>query len=131
MQAFFRMFVRTKHAGRLSAIFGAFFASGFGAFSLAQPPAYTIDQGVALAASQNPDVLIARKKLEAAKGGLIEARAGYLPSVISSGFADKRQTQTNTDLREEDYNASVRALENVYTGGAVSNQVAIANLQIE
>jgi outer membrane protein TolC len=127
------MFVRIKHAGRLTAILGAFFAYGFGGFSLAQapPPAYTIDQAVALAGSQNPDVLIARKKLEAAKGGLIEARAGYLPSVISSGFADKRQTQTNTDLREEDYNASVRALENVYTGGAVSNQVAIANLQIE
>src|SRR5207302_10654853 len=54
-----------------------------------------------------------------------------LPSVISSGFADKRQTQTSTRLREEDYNASVRALENVYTGGAVSNQVGIAELIVE
>ena len=113
------------------AILGATCASGLGGFALAQPPTYTIDQGVALADSQNPDIQIARKKLEAARGGLIEARAGYLPSVISSGFADKRQTQGNTDLREEDYNASIRALENVYTGGAVSNQVAIANLLIE
>ena len=125
------MLVRIKHAGRRTAILGAFLALGFGGPSLAQPPTYTIDQGVALADSQNPDVLIARKKLEAAQGGLIEARSGYLPSVVSTGFADKRQTQTNTDLREEDYNASVRALENVYTGGAVSNQVAIARLQIE
>ena len=125
------MFVRTKHAGRITAILGAFLAFGSVDFSLAQPPSYTIDQGVSLADGQNPDVIIARKKLEAARGGLMEARAGYLPSVISSGFADKRQTQTNTDLRDEDYNASVRALENVYTGGAVSNQVAIANLQIE
>lgn len=113
------------------AIFGAIGAFGLGDFALAQPPTYTIDQGVALADSRNPDIQIARKKLEAARGGLIEARAGYLPSVISSGFADKRQTQTNTNLRDEDYNASIRALENVYTGGAVSNQVAIANLVIE
>ena len=106
----------------------AFLAAGFCGVTLAQPPNYTIDQGVALADSQNPDILIARKKLEAAGGGLIEARAGYLPSIISTGFADKRQTQTTSDLREEDYNASVRALENVYTGGAVSNQVGIARL---
>lgn len=125
------MFVRTKHASRAAALLGVIFASGFGGFTLAQPPTYTIDQGVALADSQNPDILIAQKKLEAARGGLMEARAGYLPSVISSGFADKRQTQNNTDLREEDYNASVRALENVYTGGAVSNQVSIAQLAIE
>jgi outer membrane protein len=109
----------------------AVYAAGIARVSLAQPPSYTIDQGVALADSQNPDILIARKKLEAARGGLIEARSGYLPSIISTGFADKRQTESRTDLREEDYNASVRALENVYTGGAVSNQVAIADLNIE
>jgi outer membrane protein TolC len=94
-------------------------------------PVYSIDQGVALADEQNPEIVVARKKLEAARGGLIEARAGYLPSVISSGFADKRETQTSTGLREEDYNASIRALENVYTGGAVSNQVTIADLNID
>ena len=125
------MFVRTKHAVRLITIVGTALAGGFGGITHAQPPTYTIDQGVALADSQNPDVQIARKKLEAARGGLLEARSGYLPSVISSGFADKRQTQTNSDLREEDYNASIRALENVYTGGAVSNQVGIAELMIE
>jgi outer membrane protein len=122
------MFVRKQYAAwRMSIL--ALLATG--QFAVAQPPVYEIDQGVALADSQNPDILIARKKLDAAKGGLIEARSGYLPSVISNGFADKRQTQNNTRLREEDYNASIRALENVYTGGAVSNQVAIAKLQIE
>ncbi len=97
----------------------------------AGPPSYEIEQGVTLADSQNPEIIIARKKLEAARGGLLEARAGYLPSVISSGFADKRQTQNDTTLRDEDYNATVRALQNLYTGGAVSNQVAIARLLIE
>src|SRR5882724_12613306 len=97
----------------------------------AAPPTYTIEQGVALAQAQNLEIIIARKKVEAARGGLIEARSGYLPSVVSTGFADKRQTQTDTRLRQEDYSASVRALENVYTGGAVSNQVGIAELMIE
>ena len=55
----------------------------------AEPPTYDIEQGVALADGQNPDIVIARKKLEGTHGGLIEARSGYLPSVISSGFADK------------------------------------------
>ena len=96
-----------------------------------QPPTYTIDQGVALSEAQNPEIVIARKKIEAARGGLIEARSGYLPSVVSTGFADKRETQSNTSLREEDYNASLRVLENLYTGGAVSSQVAIARLNID
>jgi outer membrane protein len=131
MQALLRMFVRIKYAVRVISILGAVFAAASGGITLAQPPTYTIDQGVALADSENPDILIAQKKLEAVRGGLLEARSGYWPSVISSGFADKRQTQNNTDLRENDYNASVRALENVYTGGAVTNQVAIAKLMIE
>ena len=125
------MFVRIKPAVCVITILGANLAPGLCPITHAQPPTYTIDQGVALADGQNPDILIARKRLEAARGGLIEARSGYLPSVISSGFVDKRQTQTSSDLREEDYNASIRALENVYTGGAVSNQVGIAELMIE
>jgi len=106
-------------------------ASGLAQDAPAEPPTYEIEQGVALADSQNPEIIIARKKVEGARGGLVEARSGYLPSVISSGFADKRQTQTDTRLRQEDYSASVRALENVYTGGGVSNQVGIAELMIE
>jgi outer membrane protein TolC len=97
----------------------------------AEPPSYTIDQGVALAEAQNPEIVVAEKKLEAARGGLIEARSGFLPSILSTGYADKRETQSQTSLRNEDYNASVRALENVYTGGAVSAQMEIAKLNME
>ena len=131
MQVFSRMFVRKQYAARRILLLVVAATASLCAVTRAEPPTYGIDQGVALADSQNPDILIARKKLEAARGGLIEARSGYLPSVVSTGFADKRQTQTSTNLREEDYNASIRALENVYTGGAVSNQVAIAELMIE
>jgi outer membrane protein len=115
---------------KLGTLAGVVFCLWLATISAASP-AYTIDEAVALADAQNPEILITRKKVEAARGGLIEARAGYLPSIVSSGFADRRETQNSTSLRPEDYNASVRALENVYTGGAVSNQVAIAELVLE
>ena len=93
-------------------------------------PAYTIEQAVAVAQEHNPEILIARKKVLAARGGFIEARSGYLPSLTSSGLYDKRQAQSETNLRQEDYNAILRLEQNLYTGGAVSSQVAIAQLNI-
>jgi outer membrane protein len=133
MQAILRTLVRKhRYAGRIPSSLVALLVIGLCSNARAeQPPTYEIEQGVALADAQNPEIIIARKKVEAARGGLIEARSGYLPSVISSGFADKRETQNDTRLRDEDYNASVRALQNLYTGGAVTNQVAIAHLLIE
>ena len=130
MQAFSRM-PKPHPATRISTLLSALLAIGLFNNAQAEPPSYEIEQGVALADSQNPEIIIARKKVEAARGGLIEARSGYLPSVVSSGFADKRETQNETRLRDEDYNASIRALENIYTGGAVSNQVAMAELIVE
>src|SRR5213076_2861008 len=55
----------------------------------------------------------------------------YLPSLSSTGLVDKRQQQTETRLRDEDYNAIVKLEQNLYTGGAVSSQVSIARLNIE
>src|ERR1043166_9296475 len=97
----------------------------------ADVPSYTVVQAVAVAQAQNPEIAIARKILEAARGGLVEAKAGYLPALVSTGLADKRQDQVDTRLRQEDYNASLRLQENVYTGGATTNRVAIARLKIE
>jgi outer membrane protein TolC len=94
-------------------------------------PTYTIDEAVAIAQAQNPEIAIARKKVQAARGGFTEARSGYLPSLTSSGLYDKRQQQTETRLRDEDYNATLRLEQNLYTGGAVPSQVAIARLNIE
>ena len=93
-------------------------------------PVYTIDEAVAVAQEHNPEILIARKKVLAARGGFIEARSGFLPSLTSSGLYDKRQTQSETNLRQEDYNAILRLEQNLYTGGAVTSQVAIAQLNI-
>ena len=93
-------------------------------------PAYGIEETVALAQERNPEILIAHKKVTAARGGFIEARSGYLPSLSSSGLYDKRQTQSETNLRQEDYNAIIKLEQNIYTGGAVGSQVAIAQLNI-
>jgi outer membrane protein len=94
-------------------------------------PTYTIEQAVALAQDHNPDILITRKKVQAARGSWVEARSGRLPWLSSSGLYDKRQTQSETNLRQEDYNAILRLEQNIYTGGAVGSQVAIAQLNID
>jgi outer membrane protein len=93
-------------------------------------PAYSIDQAVALAQEHNPEILIARKKVQAARGGVIEARSGFLPSVTSNGLVDKRQTQSDTQLRQEDYNVILKLEQNLYTGGAVTSQNKIARLNV-
>src|SRR4051812_17748483 len=92
---------------------------------------YSMDEALTVAREQNPEVAIARKKLEAARGGLIEARSGYLPSVVSTGLLRERQHQEDSRLRNEDYNAAVRVVQNLYTGGAVSSQVSIARMKLE
>src|SRR6184192_3942472 len=115
-----------------SAAIGVLIAAGL--FVFPQPveaaPVYTIEQAVAVAQEHNPDILIARKRVQGARGSWIEARSGFLPSVSSSGVYDKRQTQSETSLRQEDYNAILKLEQNLYTGGAVSSQVAIAQLNI-
>src|SRR5215831_18148803 len=98
--------------------------------SLKAMPVYGIEQAVALAQERNPEILIAHKKVMAARGGFIEARSGYLPWLSSSGLYDKRQTQSETNLRQEDYNAILKLEQNLYTGGAVTSKVAIAQLNI-
>src|SRR5205085_4769252 len=95
------------------------------------PGFYSLDEAVAAANEHNPDVAIARKKLEAARGGLIQARAGFLPAVVSTGLFRERQHQTDSRLRNEDYSAQVRIVQNLYTGGAVTSQLAIARLNLE
>jgi outer membrane protein len=93
-------------------------------------PIYTIEQAVAVAEEHNPDILIARKKVQGARGGLIEARSGFLPSVTSNGLYDKRQQQSQSQLRQEDYNVTLEVQQNLYTGGQVTSQRAIAQLNI-
>jgi outer membrane protein len=94
-------------------------------------PTYSIEQAVAVAEDNNPEILIARKKVQGARGGVIEARSGLLPWLSSNGLVDKRQTQSETNLRQEDYNVTLKVEQNLYTGGAVTSQMAMARLNVE
>ena len=97
----------------------------------AAEPTYTVEKAVALARKQNPEIAVAAKQIEAAHGGVVEARSGVLPSVISTGLLRTIQRQEQSRLRSDDYNASVRVIQNLYTGGAVPSQRAIARLTEE
>jgi outer membrane protein len=104
-----------------------------GAFALAAGvsragPAYSVDEAVAMAKRQNPEILMAAKQLEAAKGSVTEARAGFLPGVVSTGLLRKREQVESSRLRSDDYEASVRVVQNLYTGGGITSQLAIARL---
>jgi outer membrane protein TolC len=103
-------------------------ASGLGAGVSKAGPAFTVDEAVATARKQNPEILMAAKQLEAAKGGVTEARSGFLPGVVSTGLLRKRETVESSRLRPNDYEASLRVVQNVYTGGAISSQLTIARL---
>jgi outer membrane protein len=94
-------------------------------------PTYTVEEAVAVARRQNAEILMAAKQLEAARGGVIEARAGFLPGVVSTGLLQKRERAEPSRLRSDDYDASVRVVQNLYTGGAITSQLAIARLNEE
>jgi outer membrane protein TolC len=100
----------------------------FGTRASLAAPTYTVEEAVTLAKKQNAEILIAAKQLEAARGTVTEARAGYLPSVISTGLYRRRERQESSTLRPDDYDASLRVVQNLYTGGAVGSRVAIARL---
>lgn len=106
-------------------------ASGLGAGVSKAGPAFTVEEAVATARKQNPEILMAAKQLEAAKGGVLEARSGFLPGVVSTGLLRKRETVESSRLRSNDYEASLRVVQNVYTGGAISSQLTIARLNEE
>jgi outer membrane protein len=106
-------------------------ASGLGPAVSQAGPAFTVDEAVATARKQNPEILMAAKQLEAARGGVIEARAGFLPGVVSTGLLRKRERAEASRLRSDDYDASLRVVQNLYTGGAITSQLAIARLNEE
>jgi len=106
-------------SARVLAFVVSFVCVSAGAENVATAPrSYDVDQTVALSQAQNPEIAIARKKVQAARGGVVEARSGFLPSLVSSGLLRQREHQTDSRLRDEDYNASVRVVQNLYTGGA-------------
>jgi outer membrane protein TolC len=96
----------------------------------AERPRYGVEEAIRMARDHNPDIAIAEKKVEAARSGIVEARAGQLPSLVSSGRYARRERSGDSNLRPEDYNANIRVIETLYSGGATSSRIAIARLNV-
>lgn len=98
---------------------------------------YTLPQCIDLALRQNPDVLVAKKRLEEAAGGIVEARAGYLPSLATYANYEFLESEyaklagASPNRRDFIWNVNVRLTETVYSSGAVRGRMDIARLQRE
>ena len=97
-------------------------------------PAYSLEECLDLAARQNPDVIAANRRVDAAHALVIQARAGIFPSLTSTGYYQRREQSvasaggTQTDIRPDDYIADVRLAQNLYSSGAVRSRIAAALL---
>lgn len=95
---------------------------------------YTLQQCLDRALEQNPDIQVSRKHLEEAAGAMIEARAGFLPSLTSAASYEKLETDYATlggtsSNRTYIWSVYIRLTETVYAGGAVRARMDIARLQ--
>lgn len=97
-------------------------------------PVYELIDCLNLALKQNPQILIAAKRIEEAEGAKIEARAGFIPSLTASGgfFHRERDYASSNDSnpfrRNEDWSVNIRLTQNLYSGGGVRARMAIAKL---
>ncbi|MDE1170390.1 MAG: TolC family protein [Verrucomicrobium sp.] len=102
--------------------------------SLSSRPVYTLRDCLDLALRQNPDLLIAKKGIEGAAGGVIEARAAFLPQLSTSGLYQKREqgtltsTQQDPNLRDENWYVTLRLTENVFSAGENTSRMRMARL---
>jgi len=99
-----------------------------------QFPRYTLQQCIDRALAQNPDILLSKQHLEEAAGAIVEARAGFLPSLTSYASYEKLETDYatlggTTSNRTYIWNVNIRLTETIYSGGAVGARMAIARLQ--
>jgi outer membrane protein TolC len=95
---------------------------------------YTLRDCINRALEHNPDILVAKQHLEEAAGAIIEARAGFLPSLTSYASYEKLETDYATlggtaSNRTYVWNVNVRLTETIYAGGAVRARMDIARLQ--
>ncbi len=99
-----------------------------------QLPHYTLPDCINRALEQNPDILVSKKHLEEAAGAIIEARAGFLPSLTGDASYEKLETDYATlggtsSNRTYVWSVNIRLTETVYAGGAVRARMDIARLQ--
>jgi outer membrane protein TolC len=77
---------------------------------------------------------VSKQHLEEAAGAIIEARAGFLPSLTSGASYEKLETDYatlggTTSNRTYIWSVNIRLTETIYAGGAVRARMDIAHLQ--
>lgn len=98
---------------------------------------YTLNDCLDLALRQNPDIEVARKRIEESAGVVIHARSGFLPRVTTSGeykylesdFAELSGAAPNR--RNDIWTVAIRLTQNLYRGGGDKGRIRIAHLQRE
>jgi len=96
----------------------------------------SLDDCIRLARERNPDILAAAKQLDIAQAGVTTAKAGIYPSLGTNGTYLKRESSFATGLaqdvnrRTEDYTASARLTQNVFSSGRVRAQIDIAKKNV-
>jgi outer membrane protein len=92
---------------------------------------YTLDDCLRIARGQNPDVLIAARQIDVARGNVTTAKAGMLPSLRTDGYFQERQQSLATSggtnaNRPQDYTLTAAVTQNLYAAGAVRGRIAIS-----
>ncbi len=95
-------------------------------------PVYSLEDCVRIAQRDNPDAIAAARQVDAARGGVTSAQAGFLPQVGASGNYLRREARFASEAsqdpnrRPDDYSLSARVTQNLYSAGRVRAQVDIA-----
>jgi outer membrane protein TolC len=104
---------------------------------IAVPPRYTLAKCIEIALAQNSDLQVARKRLDEAAGAIVEARAGFLPSLTAAARYELLESDyaslNGASPNQSDYLWDVRArlTENVFAGGADRGRMAMARLKMD
>ena len=117
------------------AVVGSLLAGGLVlAPSASGMPTYSLAECVDLAARQNPDVVTAHRRVDAAHAAVIAAKAGIFPQLSASGYYQRREQSvasnggTVNNIRPDDYFLDARIAQSLYSAGAVRNRIAAAKL---
>lgn len=94
---------------------------------------YSLRDSLEVARQQNPDVQIAAKQIEVARGNVTTARAGAIPTLRTDGYFQERQQNLATSggtnaNRTRDYTASASVTQSLYSSGAVRGRIAVAKI---
>lgn len=106
-----------------------------GTLPAAETPVYTLPDCLELTAKQNPDVLAAAKRTEAARATITTAKGALYPALTTTGYYQYREQDISTQGSDQprdrnvDYYGDARVSQNLYSGQAVRKRIDAAKLQ--